>query len=136
MNDINSIIYRMPENTQVPSVGWFIDEARDAFRDMRAGNFYISSVPMVTLPLDEYYSVPRMFANGYKELGLWIPAFDYNEGFSGLLLTWADDTYPTPQTVQYAYLAETGHFVMVREVTPFSHIKNMSPAELITQFVV
>jgi hypothetical protein len=135
MYSVHEFVYGQDKNVQCPAIGWFIRQARERFANSD-DNFHISTTPAIELPLQSPLDEVVMLADGYKELGLWIPTKDKDEVFTGILLAWADDIYPTPTGVQYVYLTEGGNVVMCREVIPYEHVKSQGLDDIITTFII
>lgn len=134
MKTVHEHVYGQDKNIQCEAMGWFIRQARERFNDSD-DDFHISVNPVIELPLQSPLDEPVMLADGYRELGLWIPANNDGEVFTGILLAWADDTYPTPESIQYVYLTTTGHVVMARDAVKYNHIKDRTLEEVLTEVI-
>lgn len=134
MTTVNEEIYNQMFNLQSPDLALFLEQGRLYFEE-HPNNFYLSPLDLMIRGDRAPYNEPRMLADGYEELGLWIPSTDEQEPHRGVLLAWADDVYPTPETVQYAYLAPTGNFILGRERLPYSHLMNRTLEDIINEFI-
>ena len=134
MSTVDQEIYTQMFNLQTPNIALFIKEAREAFR-LTTINFHVSSVDVMVRSDKEPFNEPRMLADGYEELGLWIPSTNNQDPFRAILLAWADDEKPTPSSIQYVYLTPTGQMVMAREPVKYDNIKDRTLAEVLSEVI-
>ena len=134
MNTVEQEIYSQAFNVQTPNIALFIKEARDVFERTTA-NFYTSTVDLMVRTEEPPFNTPRTLAEGYKELGLWIPSNDPESPFRSILLAWVDDIDSAPNLVQYVYLSPIGHMTMAREPVNYLHLKDKTLEEVLTTFI-
>ena len=134
MKTVDETLYSQVFNVQSANVNLFIEEAKVHFQETLA-NFYVSPVDIMIDVDKAPYNVPSALANDYKELGLWIPSNNPNAPFKALLLAWVDDEYPTPTSFRYVYLSPTNQLVMGRKTVLYSHVKNRTLDEVLTEVI-
>lgn len=134
MITVDQEIFTQMFNLQTPDIHLFIKEAREAFKTTTI-NFHVSSVDLMVRADKEPFNEPRMLADGYGELGLWIPSKDQQSPFKAILLAWVGDSNPTPESIQYVYLTATGHMVMARDEVKYNNIKDRTLEEVLTEVI-
>lgn len=134
MNTVEQEIFSQMFNLQTPNIALFIKEARQVFADTTV-NFHTSSIDLMVRADESPFNEPRMLADGYEELGLWIPSKDPSNPFKAILLAWVGEANPTPGAIQYVYLTPIGHMTMGREPVYYTHLKDRTIEEVLSDII-